>query len=121
MNQRREPRFQATQAVAVTLFGEPDRRVAARVKNISGRGVGIECDEAVATGTALKIELDDALLLGEVIYCRRDEASFYVGVELEHALSGLGELSRMVSAFADPPSDSEQAHAVTERNNQCEH
>ena len=101
MNQRREARFEANQSVAITLFGESDITIPARVKNISGRGIGLELEGPVAPGTAVKIELEDALLLGEVIYCRQDEASCYLGVQLEQALTGLAELSRMVNAFGD--------------------
>jgi hypothetical protein len=115
MNQRRETRFQANQSVAITVFGEPDITIPARVKNISGRGIGLELEGPVAPGAAVKIEMEDALLLGEVIYCRQDEASFYLGVELEHALTGLAELSRMVNAFGDPArSRPQQAHAMIE-------
>src|SRR4051794_7756103 len=100
MNKRREPRLQADQPVKVTLFGQPDVRMSARIKNVSGRGIGLECDRPLAIGAALKIELEDALLLAEVIYCRPDKTTFYVGAEIEQALNGLSELSRMVSAFA---------------------
>ena len=99
MNQRSETRPQANQSVAITLFGDPDVRLFARVKNISGRGIGLVIERPVAPGTALKVELEDALLLGEVIFCRREEASYYVAAELEHALCGLGELSRTVREF----------------------
>jgi hypothetical protein len=122
MNERREARIpgnriQSSQSVAIILFGEPDIQISARIKNLSGRGVGLELEGPVAPGTPLKIELEDALLLGEVIYCRQDDASYYVGVELEHSLCGLGELSRIVLAFNDAmaPADSGQrAHAVVE-------
>ena len=104
MSQRREPRFNAEQSLWITLFGEPDIRLPARVKNVSARGVGLELQGPVAIGSALKFELDDALLLGEVIYCRQDESSFYVGVELEQALCGLTELAKTLHAFSDEPS-----------------
>ena len=99
MNQWREARFQASQSVAITLFGEPDIRISARIKNVSGKGIGLELDVPVAPGTALRVELEDALLLGEVIYCRKDESSYYAGIELEHSVCGLGELSRMIESF----------------------
>src|SRR5450756_421647 len=91
MNQRREPRFEANQPVWITLFGEPDIRLTACIKNVSVRGIGLELQGPVAIGTALKFEVDDSLILGEVIYCRQveascDDGSFYVGVELEQAL-----------------------------------
>ena len=69
-------------------------------------------------GSALKFELDDTLLLGEVIYCRDDGSSFYVGVELEHALYGLGELAEAVRSFTDSPSGPQQADPVPNRRYQ---
>src|SRR5690348_12299422 len=118
MNQQREVRIQANQRVAITLFGEPDIQIQARIRNISGRGIGLELETAVPPGTALKVELEDALLLGEVIYCRQDEAAFYAGVELEHALCGLAELSRVVRAFEDVDgaySGEQRSQTVVER------
>ena len=115
MNQRREMRFQANESVAITVLGEADIRFRGHMKNVSGRGIGLETEIPVVVGTAIKIELEDSLLLGEVIFCRQDEASFYVGVELEHALNGLAELSRIVSGFEEAAnSRPQQAHSVTE-------
>jgi hypothetical protein len=37
--------------------------------------------------------LDDAILLGEVIYCRDQGGGYYVGIELEQALCGLADLA----------------------------
>jgi hypothetical protein len=105
MSQRREPRLNADQAVWITVFGEPDIRLPARVKNVSARGVGLVLQGPVAMGSALKLELDDSLILGEVIYCRADDKdSFYVGVELEQALCGLAELADALQAFSEEPS-----------------
>jgi hypothetical protein len=80
MNQRRQPRLESDQSVWITLFGEPEIRLPARVKNVSTRGMGLELQGPVAIGSPVKIEVEDCLFLGEVIYCREDEASFYVGV-----------------------------------------
>jgi hypothetical protein len=114
MNQRREPRLETDQSVWITLFGEPDIRLPARIKNVSARGIGLELQGPVAIGTALKFELDDALLLGEIIYCREDGDSFYVGVELEQALCGLADLADALRAFSDSPSNLQQAEPVKE-------
>ena len=100
MNQRLEARIPADRAVAVTLLGDIETTLKARVKDMSGRGIGLELEHAVSAGTALRIELDDALMLGEVVYCRRDGASFTMGVRLEQALAGLAELLRTMEAFA---------------------
>ena len=118
MNQRRKPRFEADQSIWITLFGEPDIRLAARIKNVSERGIGLELQGPVAIGTALKFEVDDSLILGEVIYCRQDEGSFYVGVELEQALCGLGALAKALGAFSDASSDAQQEDPMKERRHQ---
>jgi hypothetical protein len=115
MKQRREPRFQADQSVWITLFGEPDIRLPAHIKNVSLRGIGIELQGPVAIGAALKIEFDDSLVLGEVIYCRQDEDSFYVVLELEQVLCGLAELARALDAFSDTPSGPQQTDPVKKR------
>lgn len=125
MNQRREPRFQADQPVRITIFGEPDLHLTAIVKNVSGRGMGIEVEGPIATGSALKIDLEDAILLGEVIYTRDQGTSFYLGVELEHALYGLAELARVVRSFSEDlpealESSPQQAHAVKQTRGENE-
>lgn len=112
MNQRRDSRFQTDQPIQITVFGLPDIQVQAKVKNISGRGVGLEVERPLAIGAALKIPLDDAILLGEVIYCRAQGGGYYVGIELEHALFGLADLAVALRSFSDEYSGVEQPHAV---------
>jgi hypothetical protein len=101
MKQRLEARIPSDRAVRVTLLGDIDTPLKARVKDMSGNGIGLELERAVPAGTPLKIELDDAVVLGEVVYCRQDGASFTVGVHLEQVLTGLAELRRAMEAFSD--------------------
>src|SRR5436305_10870502 len=112
MNHRRELRFNGDRPIQITIFGAPDIQMTARVKNVSGRGVGLELVSPLAIGAALKIALDDAILLGEVIYCRKQGRSYYAGIELEHALYGLTDLARAVASFNEEISGAEQPHTV---------
>lgn len=105
MKERREPRFEIDQSIWITVFGEPDIQLPARIVNVSGRGIGLAMDGPVAAGSALKLEWEDTLLLGEVIYCRQDRESFYLGIELEQSLAGLAELGRSLRSFQDELSD----------------
>ena len=57
----------------------------------------------VAPGTAVKIEFEDSLLLGEVVYTRALENSLLVGVRLREALRGLRELARASLEYAGAP------------------
>ena len=118
MNQRREPRFTVEQEIRITIFGKPDIQLPARIRNLSPRGMGLEMQEPVAAGSALKFEVDDMLLLGEVIYCRDDGGSFYVGVELEQVLYGLKELAATLQSFEDPPSSPQHADTAIDRYGQ---
>ena len=115
MEQRREPRFQTDQPVHLSILGTCEKRVQARVKNVSGRGLGLEVDEAIPAGSALKIEVADALYLAEAVFCRRDEATFFVGVALEQVLSGLAELGRILQQYQDEPLGAERQYTMDER------
>jgi PilZ domain len=100
MDKRREPRFQADQPVVVTILTEPQTRIEARVKDASGRGLGLVASVPVPAGAPVRIEIDDALVLGEAIYCRDDDDGHFIGVELDQMLVGLTELARNLAAFA---------------------
>ena len=99
MEQRREPRFEADQAVVLTVLSDPPTRIEARVKNASGRGLGLVAGAPVDPGAAVRIELEDAVVLGEAIYCRRESDGHFIGVELDQVLVGLTELGRNLAAF----------------------
>jgi hypothetical protein len=100
MEQRREPRFEADRPVTVTVLTEPPTRLEARVQNASGRGLGLLIPEAVDPGAAIRIEIDDSMVLGEAIYCRHERDGHFIGVELDQVLVGLTELGRNLAAFS---------------------
>jgi hypothetical protein len=101
MNQRREPRIEANQSVRVTILGGPEIHFPERIKNVAVRGVGLELQCRIKAGAAIRIDLKDGLLLGEVIFCREDADSFFAGVELEHALYGLADLQLALGDSSD--------------------
>ncbi|MGO9258148.1 MAG: PilZ domain-containing protein [Bryobacteraceae bacterium] len=103
MDKRRESRFTVGQPVVVTILsGEPSTHNAI-VKNGSGSGMALEMPAPVAPGAALKIGLDDSLLLGEAMYCSPQQDRFLVGVLLDSKLSQLSRLARVLEAFTDGP------------------
>jgi hypothetical protein len=115
MEQRRESRFAANQVVSVTILGDREIHRTGTVKNASGRGIGLNMAFPVGVGAALKINLPDAVVLGEAMYCRGQNGSYFVGVELEHALFGLNELSQAFRPFTESISGLEGVHTVDER------
>ncbi|HLK68096.1 MAG TPA: PilZ domain-containing protein [Bryobacteraceae bacterium] len=117
MDQRREPRFVADQPVIVTVLGEQERQLSARICNASGRGLAIEVPSPVPPGSALKLEVDDAMVLGEAVYCRyHDGTSYLIGVQMDQMLCGLLELHKRLRDFIpEDASGAEMAHSVNHR------
>jgi len=101
MEKRRETRFTAGQAVTVTILSGEKSAHCATVKNGSGNGMALEMPAPVAPGAALEILLEDNLLLGEAVYCNRQEEEYLVGVLLDSKLSQLSRLAQMLQEFAD--------------------
>jgi hypothetical protein len=115
MEQRSEPRFAANQVVPITILGDLEVNCTGTVKDATGKGLGLEMAIPIGIGTALKIHLPDAMMLGEVIYSANRNGSYFVGVELQHALFRLSELSEMSRGFEGDFSGLEKAHSVSER------
>jgi hypothetical protein len=118
MDQRREARIQGDQAAWITIYGAKDKRIPGWVRNISGRGLGLEIGEPVGTGGALKIEAGDAMMLGEVIYCRAESDRYYLGVELDQAVYSLVSLCSALRDFQPAELRGEQSYAMHEAGSQ---
>ncbi len=92
---RRSPRFSQNEQVQLTLLGEDGRSASVRIVDSSANGMRIESVMRIKPGSLIRIECQDTLLLGEVLYCQPDESKFFLGVELTRALYGLAELRRL--------------------------
>jgi hypothetical protein len=99
MDKRREPRSLAGQTVDVTVYADHLSTYSAQVRNASYRGLALFLPDAVKCGTALRVRLEDAILLGEAVHCRPEGEGYLVGVRLEQVLAGLADLARVVESF----------------------
>ena len=95
MERRQEPRLAAYQPVDLILLGNNARVLDAHATQFSGRGLRLVMKQPVPVGTAVKIQGDDWLMLGEVCYCHQERLNFVVGLHLEHSLTGLHELETL--------------------------
>lgn len=103
MEQRAEVRFAIDQPVAVVVLDGKEIRETARVRNVSAAGLQLVSDCVIPAGSAIKIELDNSLALGEVMYCVSEGGHSVLGVRLEHVLNGLAELQRKLLEFVEDP------------------
>lgn len=100
MERRREPRIQAYQKVDLIPLERDALPIDAHATQFSGRGLRLVLKQSVPVGTAVKIQGDDWLVLGEVCYCQRERLNFVIGLQLEHSLMGLRELKDLSRKFA---------------------
>jgi PilZ domain len=92
-DQRQAQRHPLSQSAVVSVLGAADQVFQGEIRNVSKGGTQLQLVQPLATGSLLRIEYDNSLLLGEVVYCHQEQAGWLVGVRIEHALTGLAALS----------------------------
>ncbi len=93
MDHRQTPRFAVNQPVSLVVLTGQEHELTGHVVNISQSGLRLLVRQPVAAGAAVKVEYEDTLLLGEAVYCYPAGDQFAVGLALEQALYGTGELA----------------------------
>lgn len=100
----------AHEPVTVRILDDPDATVRGIVANLSEgeeipRGVGLLIERPIPAGTAVRVDLADAMLLGEICYCRsarpletglERESWYAAGLECEHWVPCLANLTRLL-------------------------
>ncbi len=95
MERRSEPRFDAQKTVIVTLLEENGAQLPALAVEVSGNGMRLILNRPVPIGAAVKVEPDDAMVLGEVCYCQPRSGGFLIGLKLNQVLSNLDQLAKL--------------------------
>lgn len=109
MERRRERRGVLDQSIRVTLLKAPTEGLGSsrpitqtfigQTIDQSGRGMRLLLPYEIASGTTIKIENDDTLMLAEVCYCSRvNEERFAVGVEVSQSLKLTEQLRKLAEA-----------------------
>lgn len=104
MERRREHRFETDQLVELVILGaEPgdDVRLQSRLLNLSGRGLTLLSERQLPAGTPVRVNLNDAVLLGELCHCTKADGGYLCGIKLEQALTSVGDLSQLMSAVME--------------------
>ena len=96
-DQRQAQRHQVSQSAIVIVLGTASEVLQAEIRNVSKNGTQLQLSQPLGTGSLLRIEYDNNLLLGEVVYCQQEQTGWLVGIRIEHALSGLAVLSDAMS------------------------
>jgi hypothetical protein len=103
VERRLRTRHSITHPVRLTLLGtdpSSDLPVPGVVLDYSDRGMRVRVPQPVPAGAAIRVEIEDQILLGEACYCQSlTGGQFAIGVQLEQSLNNLDDLSRLVKAL----------------------
>jgi hypothetical protein len=81
------------------LTSHGDLPLAARLAGHEGRRLTMSVDRPVERDAAIRIDLEDQILLGEVRSCVRTTEGYKTEVELDQAITSVHDLSRLVDAL----------------------
>jgi len=84
---------------AFTKLDDAEGSLRCPVLGLDGRMMQLKLPKWVDIGSAVKVEADDTLSLGEVSYCRAEGDSYVVWVELFQSLHNVAELARLAQAL----------------------
>jgi hypothetical protein len=99
LDQRQTERRQLSHAAVVSVVGTAAQVLRGELRNISEGGTQIWLGEPLPSFTLVRVEYEDNLILGEVVYCMSQESGWLLGLRVEHALFGLAALSKAMQAF----------------------
>ena len=91
-DQRQAQRHPLSHPATVTVLGA-DQVLTGEIRNVSKGGTQLQLDQPLGVGSLLKIDYDNNLLLGEVMYCHQEDTSWIAGIRIEHTLTGLTALA----------------------------
>jgi hypothetical protein len=95
-DQRKEPRFETSQPMVLTVLGINPRPVMeACTLNISNRGLRLRVPQPVPPGTLIKADARETRMLGEVLRCVQIDGAYHLGIRLFQPLTGASDLSRL--------------------------
>jgi hypothetical protein len=94
LDQRQYQRHELRRSAIVSVFGATSEVLRGEIQNVSHGGSQIRLEQRLRSGSLVRIEYDDNLILGEVVYAQRERADWLVGVRVEHALWGLTALAK---------------------------
>ena len=105
MERRCAPRFRTDQAVTVTDLEAPGQIIQGILANVSGHGFGLVLERPLPINAAVRVDLHDAMLLGEVCYCEpvAGRQGYGIGIRAEHVLTESNELAALMRSLMEEP------------------
>ena len=94
-----EIRFQPNQPVRLSVLSGLPQTLTASIVHLNGRDARLQAPHHIPAGSAIRIDLDDSMLLGEITGCISEQDLFGIQVNITEAIPSMSDLSRLVSAL----------------------
>jgi len=98
-DQRQDPRHPLNQSATVSVLDTPSEIFHGQIRNVSKGGTQVQLDRPLQCASLVEVHYSDNRLLGEVIYCAKEQAGWLVGIRVEHALLGLTALASIAERY----------------------
>jgi len=104
VNERRAtPRFEMNQPALLTLLTDPPETMQTVIGDGHFKGMRIDLPREVSVNQAIKLEVGEFMILGEVCYCGPANPGrplpFSAGIVVSQILSGMGDLRHLLDAL----------------------
>jgi hypothetical protein len=66
---------------------------------MDGRSAFLKVEQQISAGSAIRIDLEDSMLLAEVIACSSERDYFRIHIGITEAIPSMSDLARLVSAL----------------------
>ena len=98
-DQGQDQRHQPNQSATVSVLGTASETLQGEIRNVSNGGTQIRLDQPLRCTSLVTIDYDDNCLLGEVVYCEKEQTGWLVRIRVEHALLGLASLASLRESY----------------------
>ena len=98
-NGPRVPSQEQGRLIVLGKDGADARVCAIQFADYQEDGCTVLSDEPFTAGTAVRLDGEDRMLLGEVVYCRREMQGYRSRLRFCHALNSLADLAALVEAL----------------------
>lgn len=120
MDRRKEPRLAVSRKVSLTLLSfhaqQEEKRYEATILDVSGRGMSIEISVLLPSGSAVRIDIDQQVILGEVCHCHLDDTGTYiVGLECKQMMANKNQYQLFRSLMDETPRETGDRYTPSDR------
>lgn len=101
MDRRIHERHQIDLQVRVTVVGNPELSASGQAIDISQYGISVYLPLQMATGSAVRLNINDGILFGFVVHSEPERSYFRTGIDVVQVLIGGEDLADLLNAILE--------------------